>query len=474
MAWWRTRAGATSLRRGTKRTRRTRLAGLALALGWAAALPTCGCSSRETPLVHPNVILVTLDTTRADHLGCYGYGRPTSPNIDRLAGESVVYTRAFATSSWTLPSHASLFTGKLPTSHGAFQDPEGPLRLTQGISGPDLWDGYRVRGLAQEEITLADLLAGAGYATGAIVAGPWMKRVFGLAKGFQSYDDAEISSFSGRLAWQVTDAALRFVAEPREGPFFLFLNYYDPHHPYSPPTEYGRAFLQDLESEGTGGDPYARARALYDAEIRYMDHNLGHLFEELRRRGLYDDSLVIVTSDHGDLLGEHGKTGHGFNLFQGEIHIPLIVKYPAGESEPERRAEAVQLTDVLPLILERLAIPLPSAIQGAPPPDVGHPIVAEVYPRADVDRFSTGSWRALIEGDLKLLWNSLGDHRLFDLGADPGESANLVESRPDRAAAMEATLLRYLESLPAPHAPGPEGEIDAETREALRELGYIE
>jgi arylsulfatase A-like enzyme len=461
------------MRSGTERTRRPRLAYFVLALGSAVACPASGRSSPEAPLAHPNVLLITLDTTRADHLGCYGYARPTSPNIDRLAGGSVVYTRAIATSSWTLPSHASLFTGKFPTSHGAVQDPEGPLRLTQAIPGPESWGRYRVHGLPPEQITLADLLVSAGYTTGAVVAGPWLKRVFGLAKGFQYYDDAEISGVSGRLAEQVTDAALRFVAKRKEGPFFLFLNYYDPHYPYSPPAEYAQMFLEDLARERVGGDPNARTRTLYDAEIRYMDHHLGRLFDELHRRDLYDESLVIVTSDHGDLLGEHGQMGHGFHLFQGEIRIPLIVKHPRDEFVPERRAETVQLIDVLPLILERLAIPPPSGIQGGAPPDVGHPILAEVYPRSDSDRF-VGSWRALIDGDLKFLWNSRGEHRLFDLKNDPGETANLVVSQPDRAAVMESILARYLESLPPPAARGPEGAIDAETREALRRLGYFE
>ncbi|MDB4433112.1 sulfatase-like hydrolase/transferase [bacterium] len=420
----------------------------------------------------PNVVLVTLDTTRADRLGCYGYARPTSPHIDRLAAESTVYTRAFATSSWTLPSHASLFTGRLPTSHGARQDPEGPLRLTSAIEGPESWDSYRVRGLAAGEPTLARLLAGAGYDTGAVVGGPWMKRVFGLSQGFQWYDDGEISDPRGRLARQVTDSALRFVEEARE-PFFLFLNYFDPHFPYSPPQEFGRIFLRELEERGATADAGATARALYDGEIRYMDHHIGRLLADLRRRGLYDASLVVVTSDHGDLQGEHGKTGHGFHLYQEEIHIPLIVKYPAGESPAGRRHEVVQLTDVLPLILERLAIPPPPHIQGGSPPDVGHPIVAEVYPRPSSDRFE-GDWRALIDGRLKLLWNSQGQHELFDLETDPGESANLLESEPTRASAMKEKLLGYLARLPEPRAESAEGEIDLETREALRGLGYLD
>src|SRR5262245_24928412 len=142
----------------------------------AALAAACGRDER------PNVILITLDTTRADHLGCYGHARNTSPELDRLAAESEVFTQAYATSSWTLPAHASLLTGKYPSSHGADADPQGALRLTDAIAGDPGWSDYRVRGLASDETTLAAALAERGYRTGAVVAGPWLERVFSLDK----------------------------------------------------------------------------------------------------------------------------------------------------------------------------------------------------------------------------------------------------------------------------------------------------
>ncbi|MFC1657678.1 sulfatase-like hydrolase/transferase, partial [Candidatus Moduliflexota bacterium] len=174
----------------------------------AGALPGAGCS-RRISRERPNIILITLDTTRRDRLGCYGCTSPTSPVLDKLAGESLLYTRAIAPSNWTLPSHASLFTGKFTASHGARFDPEGPLSLGGHLEGPEeFWGAFRARGLGEDEETLAAILAAAGYATGGVAAGPWLKRAFGLDRGFSFWDDGQISTENGRTADQVTPAAL--------------------------------------------------------------------------------------------------------------------------------------------------------------------------------------------------------------------------------------------------------------------------
>lgn len=211
-----------------------------LAAGLAPSLLLGGCARRSR---RPPVILITLDTTRADHLSCYGYDRHTSPNLDWLADESVLYERAVAPSSWTLPSHAALFTGRFTACHGSRYDPEGPLRLDRAIEAPDSWEVFRARGLSPEVPTLAQLLRQAGYATGAAVAGPWLKRIFGLNKGFDYYDDSSISSVSGRLAPEVTRSAVRWIDGRGQEPFFLFLNYYDPHRPYTPPERFAWTFV---------------------------------------------------------------------------------------------------------------------------------------------------------------------------------------------------------------------------------------
>ncbi len=444
-----------------------------LVLGLSAAgLPMSlgGCSRRGA--ARPNVILITLDTTRVDHLGCYGGARPTSPALDRLAEESVLYRRAIATSSWTLPSHASLFTGKFTASHGARYDPEGPLRLKDAIPGPESWNRYRARGLSVGEVTLAGILRDAGYATGAVVAGPWMKRPFGLDVGFDLYDDTEIGTVNGRKAASVTDSALRLIEQVGEREFFLFLNYYDPHGPLTPPPQFAKQFLPaGTRLERGKRLTVEQLLALYDAEILYMDQHIGRLLQKLKDEGIYDNTWIIVTADHGELFGEHGKFGHGDYLFQEEVHIPMFMKYPLGEQAPGERDELVSLTHVLPWICHRLELPVPEGVQGTVSRGGNHPIIAETYPLPSTTY--SGAWRALFDGDFKLLWNSEAPARLFDLGRDPGEENDLAPSEPQRASALLSRLEQVLAGLPRPGEAGPARALDESTSEALKSLGYV-
>ena len=456
--------------------------------GLLSASLAAGCGKRRALLERkPNIVLITLDTTRADHLSSYGYTRPASRNLDALAGESLVYTSAVSPSSWTLPAHASLFTGKFTSSHGARKDPEGPLILSDAIKGPESWNQHRARGLSTTAITLAQLLKGAGYATGGVVAGPWMMKVFGLHQGFDYYDDDEISSLNGRIAPRVTARAIEWIEEHQDRPFFLFLNYFDPHTPYDPPpNESTRRFLRanteldELvariatvpEEAVPDEDRWNLINALYDAEIHYMDRFIGILLDKLRRLRLYDKTWLVVTSDHGELLGEHGEEGHGSDLYQEELHIPFFTKYPKGEVSPDATDLRIQLTDVMPMILERLDLPCPPDIQGAAP-NVGHPVIAEVYPLPALS--PKGDSQAIFDGSLKFVLKTKGSNRLFDLGKDPHESTNLVEEHPNVAEAMRSKLITYLASLPKPEAARPQSSktIDEETQEKLERLGYL-
>lgn len=446
---------------------RRRFLGLGLGAGVAAGLLGGGGCRGRLGAPRPNIVLMTLDTTRADHLSCYGYSRPTSPSLERLARESVLYKQAFTTSSWTLPAHATLFTGKFVTSHGARKDPEGPLVLTDAIEGPDAWKKHRARTIGQGESTLAELLQAAGYATGGIVGGPWMKTVFGLHQGFDHYDDDGINRIGGRSAAQVTDGALTWLSSLDDRPFFLFLNYFDVHTPYAPPKKFEEVFLP----AGTRATKTEKKIARYDGEILFMDFFIGALLNRLKMLGRYDDTWIIVTSDHGELLGEHRLMGHGKFLYQEEICIPLFAKYPLGEVAPARTDTPVQLTDIMPMILDYLDLDYPDDVQGGAPPEVGHPIVAEVYPR-DFEA-PLGQWRALLDGDFKFLWNSKDRHHLFDLKRDPHETANLLTKNPAQAEAMETRLAAYLDGLPKPAAGGEEQVIDEETRQTLESMGYV-
>lgn len=439
----------------------------------AAALMAllAGCRSQEPRPARPPIVLVTLDTTRADRLGCYGYARATSPNLDRLAAQSMLYTRAIATTSWTLPAHATLFTGKLAASHGAQYDLNGPLSLATVIEGPDEWREYRARPLPEGERTLAEVLREAGYLTAAVVAGPWMKRPFGLAQGFEHYDESGITTTDGRRADSVTDAALSWLDTARERDVFLFLNYYDPHGPYDPPEPFASAFRPAAAPRPEGVPAGDDLQALYDAEILYMDHHLGRLVDGLRARGLFERAMIVVTADHGELLGEHGRLGHGQYLTQPELHIPLLVKLPRGESAPGRSDAPVQLTDVLPMVLARAGVTAPPGVQGGLPPRPGHPVVAEVAPLPF--QSPDGGWRALFDGGSKFLWNSRGRHQLFDLDRDPAEEHDLASREQPRVARLAALVERYFASLPTPGAAGPARPLDEETRRALESLGYL-
>jgi arylsulfatase A-like enzyme len=413
---------------------------------WSAAISLPAC---RRPLEKPHVVLITLDTTRRDRLGLYGCSRNTSPRLDELAARSVVYERAVAASSWTLPSHASIFTGKFPSSHGADYDPAGPLRLTQAIAGPSDWEEYRASGLRASEETLALELRGDGYETAAVVGGPWMKRVFGLDRGFERYDDDGIGDVNGRLASEVTASALKLLEDRSDRPLFLFLNYFDPHGPYEAPVPFGGTF---------GPEPADR----YDEEILYMDHHVGRLLDGLKAKGLFDDSLILVTSDHGELLGEHGKMGHGATLFEEEIRVPFLVKFPRDERAPGRSAAPVHHVDVASLVLERV---------GHTTARRKHPQLAEVRPLEFVS--TEGAWRALYLGDRKLLWNSLGRHALYDLERDPREEHDLAEAEPGRLQEAVALLDKVVASLPSPGESGPPANLDEATLKALRGLGYV-
>lgn len=422
--------------------------------------------------------MLSLDTTRADRLGIYGYQRPTSPVLDQLAKEGAWYERAYTTATWTLPAHASLFTGRFPKSHGARYDANGPLVLGEAIRGPAEWKGIRARGLGPEVRTLAELLRDAGYRTGGVVAGPWMKQVFGLGRGFEHWDDDGITSVNGRPGAAVTNAAIAWIdAAPPETkgtePFLLFLNYFDPHTPFYPPSNFVELVVPPAERPKGEAKNLVERSGLYDAEIRTMDFHIGRLLDHLRAKGLYDRTWIVAVADHGELLGEQNANGHGASLFQPELRIPFLVKPPRGEEPRGRREEVVQISDVFPMILARAGLAIPADTQAAFPPPQGRLAFAEVNPLPGFGR--RGDWRAAIDGNWKYLESGKGDRLLFDLATDPGERSNAAEREPERAARLRSALDGWITSLPEPaQSAGTPTEVDADTRRALESLGYLE
>jgi arylsulfatase A-like enzyme len=491
------------------------LAGWALGLGTAAVL--LGTPVHIEPIdlqlpppavargARPDVILVSLDTTRADHLSLYGYHRPTTPRLDAFAADAQVYRRAYAPSPWTLPSHASLYTGLYPSQHGAHlagrwldaSDPGGRRRVA--------WP------LASTHTTLAEILRDAGYATGAVVANfSYLFRDFGVAQGFQHYDDAPGCLFRRRPhtvlfaqklqprfllkpyrpGTEITTAALAWLAAHRDRPAFLLANYMEPHQPWlAPPAhDHWTATLGPVPQELLTRDLYTHEIrsfeplerdfivAQYDGQLAAMDAAVGDLLAGIRRLGLYDDALIVVFSDHGELLGEHDQVGHISRVpYEELLRVPLLVKYPHG-TNARWVEDPVQLVDVFPTVLAALGLPVPEPTAGEVLPHVRHDIVAEdhVNPWL-VSRYGAvydRGLRAIYRGDLKLIESTTGDRYLFDLASDPGEAVNLAAERPAIASDLAQALGRWTATMTAA-APPRADDTDGEAFGRLRALGYV-
>jgi arylsulfatase len=422
----------------------------------------------------PSLVIVTLDTTRVDHLSCYGYERETSPNLDRLAARSVRYTRAWSTSSWTLPAHASLFTGLFPSAHGAQFDSEGA----------ELTVGFRARVLADRHTTLAELLAERGYRTGAFVGGPWMKRDFGVLQGFEHVDDSLPSGVNGPRASELTDRAIAWLGDtPGDRPFFLFVNYFDPHSPYEPPPGFdtyphARRPVPDgwwreaLERRQV--PPQLRATLIdrYDGEIRSMDAALGRLIEAVDAGPGGDRVLWVVTADHGESFGERGWFLHNGSLTEETVRIPLIIRHPGGDGAGTTSNRTVQLVDVLPIVATELGVPVPAASQGVLPGERKRAYLELLRNPFRVALFGERFDRdleAVIEWPHKLVVADGARATLFELDGITETVA------PVNAQARTSRLAEDLDLRRQATAPPPDETtvVDPESVEALRALGYL-
>ena len=426
------------------------------------------------PAGTPDVILVSFDTTRADHLSTYGYGRETSPNLTAFAADALLFTQARSPAAWTLPAHASLFTGMYPSRHGA--------HLAGGFLPGRSIDGRRrvAFPLPEERVTLAEALRDRGYQTAAFAANfSYLYRTFGVAQGFGFYDDAPGLLFQVRphvvhfaqqfapgfclkpfrSAREINAAALAWLDRAPAGrPVFLFVNYMEPHEPWLAEPPY------DRWSRGLAGaarlartNLYTHAvrdftdaerafiTANYDGELLNMDGAFGELLAALRARGRYESALVVVTADHGECLGDHGQVGHiGRMLYEPLLHVPLVLKLPGTDRPRGRSDRPVQLVDVLPTVLGAAGAPLPAGVQGEPLLEVTHASVAE----EDINPWLVAHYgpsydramRVLYDGSYKLITTSRGDRLLFDLASDPDETHDLAARDPARTEALARRL----------------------------------
>lgn len=378
-----------------------------LALVGVTALLAC------TPEPRPsNVLVYLVDTLRADHLGLYGYGRDTSPQLDAFARDAVVYDAAYTPASWTRPATATLLTGRYPLAHGAITranalDPGIPL--------------------------LGEYLGRAGFATAAFVTNVNVLPVWGFGRGFDDFYDIDSETWRARSD-QVNEVVLEYLdAHPAER-FFYYVHTRDPHEPYEPPPPF--------DSLWPPGDENPE-RDLYDAEIRANDAAFGELLDALRERGLYDDTVIVFTSDHGEELHDRGKLGHGFSLFEEAVRIPLVVKYPGNAGAGMRVEPPVSLVDVVPTLLAALGAGPPQDPDGI---DLRSAALAE--PRAlffDLNLLLKGTRHvmdAVLLGRHKLVETvePAPQSALFDLANDPGERADAAPHAAGLASHMEGVL----------------------------------
>lgn len=463
----------------------------------------------------PNILLLVLDTLRADHLSCYGYPRPTTPFLDQLAGEGVLFEHAYSPAVWTLAGHASIFTGMVPSKNGANAE---HIYLEESFT------------------TLAEILQSCGYRTAGFCNNAWVSEFTGMDQGFRHYRKMWLKPYgtnfliahglfqgvqmlfsdvppAGDVA-NTTKEVVEWIRNVQGEPFFVFINLMEPHPPLDYRPEYTRPFLpgnispEDLET--VNQNPYtvwagkkqmdekefAGYRALYDGELYYMDTHLGTFFERLRSSGVLDNTLVIVTADHGEQMGEGGYLGHHFSLREALIHVPLIIRYPKWFPAGSRVANRVQTLDILPTILNLLGVQAPEireALQGEslyPLPLNGERgIVAEemksllemkfvnaFQPSFDTDQVYGHRLKAYVEDGYKYVFRDDGKEEVFDIEEDSQEVQSVLEEHPDVVKRLRKRLQQWMASF-EPFEIKEEDyrfQPDKATEERLRSLGYIQ
>ena len=450
------------------------------------ALPVVGVFGE--PVLHDRaryrhgrgVLVISIDTLRRDHMSLYGYPRRTTPGLEALARESVVFDDAVSTSSWTLPAHASLLTSTYPSVHGA-------VNLNVGLS--PAWP------------SVATLLQEAEFTTQALVTHVYLSTEYGFGEGF----DRHVYLPETR-AEEVTKRAIRFLRAMGDRDFFLFVHYYDPHWHYDPPAPYDETFDPSYDGDASGVwwdfkeldrdsiDPrdLHHIEALYDGEILYTDRHVERLMRSMKELGIFDKTLIVVTSDHGEEFLEHGSWEHQKTLYEEQLRVPLIIKFPGGEEAGRRVKEQVTLLDVAPTIAYVMELPVPASFRGV---SLQGELVEnrELWSETEhtIDgthklslRRGASSTKAIFSVRVSVSGSvSLGDAddvdvldvELFDLEADPGELEALDDNEMRQR--VEERLRDYLAGVAAARegkTDTPNVDLDPKERERLRALGYIQ
>jgi arylsulfatase A-like enzyme len=475
-------------------------------------------------LRRPNIVLIILDTLRADHLSCYGYPKTTTPNIDALTSQAIRYNHAYAAASYTLPSVASIVTGLYPCGHNANRKKEIEKNKT-------LIQGLYEQGLYDNHTTLAAYLKKAGYATAGLVSTSYLSRSYGFQQGFDYFDD-DIPSVASvmpmcaalpflniffpiddfltsrghnghRIASQINTSATSWLnRHDRTNPFFLMLHYFDVHHPYFPErlgmksvpdsiiNRYAAcANYLDIENQITRSVIQGQKKLLpdekdflvtnYDRNLLLLDKKIGELFSYLKENKLYDESLIIILSDHGESFGEHNLMLHGICLYEDNLHVPLIIKYPLSDHLKGTVEDPVSLTGLVPTVLSYLSINIPDSIQGA---SFVNPQNQVMFAMNIQNRFSPWVLPELFQADTfsffkngyKLIKFNNGQDQLYFLNKDPYETMNVITRESSTGAGLGNDLAKYIEKYTdrsvLKNAPQ---HIDKSTLDNLRNLGYI-
>ncbi len=482
----------------------------------------------------PNVILISMDTVRADHLSVYGYERDTSPNLKKFAEESSLYINSVSTSDITLPSHASIFTGLYPTSHGAHHIFNTPSEddLTSGFadwpkSPPPLDDKFD---------TLAEILSEKGYSTMAVVANPgYLHDYYNLDQGFNFYDYRSPVIFLGNIvskvrpfylrqtihnfmAWmipasdrdntyrradKINKVAFSLIdkAKKDNNSFFLFLNYMDAHTEYAPPAPYDRLFpgkdetftmghFRDLEHQvlRLERDITVKERqhilSQYDGGIAYEDFHIGKLFARLKEADLYENSLIIVTADHGEAFGERKHIEHGTSVYQDQVKVPLIIKYP-NSSQKTVIEQYVSGVDILPTVLDTLGYEIPGNVQGLSllkPEDLNNrTVISESFPdriKLRLHKRFHRIERAIFSNSMKFISSTSGKSELYDLSKDPREKTNIDMVNNAISENLESKLNKWLLAVKEKNEPErvnvARNQPSKDTLNRLKALGYVQ
>jgi len=402
----------------------------------------------------PNLILITLDTLRADALGSYGQTRPTSPHIDRMGEEGVIFENAMTTNPETLPSHASIFTGQWPHRHG--------VRANAGFILPDA------------ELTLAEILKQSGYRTAAEIAAPVLRKETRITQGFTHQRDAfsrnivykevpvehDSEKPNMRSAADITNRGLEFMERYRGQPFFLWLHYFDAHNPYHPPKSFRDRFPQSP----------------YHAEVAYTDAQIGRLVRGLSELGLDKNTVIMLTSDHGEGLNEHGEPTHSYFVYNSTMRVPLIIWAPDRLQGGKRVSSLARTIDILPTALDILEVDPPDELDGSSLIPLieagGRPDTRPAYGEATrfAATFNLPTLRYLRRGHWKYIHKT--NPELYNVHEDPDETINLAATYPERVSSMREELGALLETQPAEEFSA-QAEIDAQIAADLIALGYV-